>query len=59
MKTKPKQLGDKPERLIFPASKEQSGRIDDYRFANRINTKSEAIRRLIDAGLEAEKKRGR
>jgi hypothetical protein len=27
--------------------------IDDYRFANRIKTESEAIRRLIEAGLKA------
>jgi len=28
-------------------------RIDDYRFNNRINTRSEAIRRLIEEGLKA------
>lgn len=27
--------------------------IEDYRFANRIKTESEAIRRLIEAGLKA------
>jgi metal-responsive CopG/Arc/MetJ family transcriptional regulator len=27
--------------------------IEDYRFANRIKTESEAIRRLIELGLEA------
>lgn len=26
-------------------------RIDDYRFENRINSRSEAIRQLIEAGL--------
>jgi len=26
--------------------------IDDYRFDNRINSRSEAIRRLIESGLE-------
>ncbi len=26
-------------------------RIDDYRFENRINTRSEALRRLIEEGL--------
>lgn len=26
--------------------------IEDYRFAQRINSESEAIRRLIEAGLE-------
>ncbi|HRR42861.1 MAG TPA: hypothetical protein P5244_16635 [Syntrophales bacterium] len=28
-------------------------RIDDYRFENRINSRSEAIRRLIEEGLKA------
>lgn len=27
-------------------------RIDDYRFDNRINSRSEAIRRLIEEGLK-------
>jgi metal-responsive CopG/Arc/MetJ family transcriptional regulator len=27
-------------------------RIDDYRFENRINSRSEAIRRLIEEGLK-------
>jgi len=27
-------------------------RIDDYRFENRINSRSEAIRRLIEIGLK-------
>jgi metal-responsive CopG/Arc/MetJ family transcriptional regulator len=27
--------------------------IDDYRFDNRINSRSEAIRRLIESGLQA------
>jgi hypothetical protein len=31
--------------------------IADYRFANRLNTEAEAIRRLIEAGLEAEGRR--
>jgi metal-responsive CopG/Arc/MetJ family transcriptional regulator len=29
-------------------------RIDDHRFENRINSRSEAIRRLIETGLTAE-----
>jgi len=28
-------------------------RIEDYRFGNRISTRSEAIRRLIEGGLKA------
>jgi len=30
--------------------------IDEYRYANRIETRTEAIRRLIRAGLDAAKK---
>jgi metal-responsive CopG/Arc/MetJ family transcriptional regulator len=30
-------------------------RIDDYRFENRINSRSEAIRQLIEAGLAESK----
>ena len=32
--------------------------IDDYRFANRIGSESEAIRRLIELGLKAALKQG-
>lgn len=31
-------------------------RIDDYRYENRIPSRSEAIRRLIESGLEAKHK---
>jgi len=34
-------------------------RIDDYRFENRINSRSEAIRQLIEAGLAATKSRAK
>ncbi|WP_298222452.1 ribbon-helix-helix protein, CopG family [Acidocella sp.] len=33
--------------------------IDDYRFANRVKTESEAIRRLIEQGLEKAKETGK
>jgi metal-responsive CopG/Arc/MetJ family transcriptional regulator len=32
-------------------------RVDDFRFENRINTRSEAIRRLIDEGLKKYEKK--
>ena len=32
--------------------------IDDFRFANRVPSRAEAIRRLIELGLEATKKPG-
>ncbi len=34
-------------------------RIQDYRFENRIASEAEAIRRLIELGLDAAKKRPR
>ena len=47
---------DKPI-LTFAADKELLERINDFRFENRIETKSEAIRKLVEKGLkEFEKK---
>ena len=45
------------ERVIFPVSKAMLQAITDYRFENRIDSKSEALRRLVEAGLKAESKR--
>lgn len=44
---------DKPdsERVITPMPKALIERIDDYRFTHRVPSRSEAIRRLIEAGL--------
>lgn len=42
---------EKPK-IIFVADDTLLKRLDDYRFENRIKTQSEAIRRLLDAGLE-------
>ena len=42
---------DKPK-IIFIADDELLERLDDFRFENRINSRSEAIRRLIDEGLK-------
>jgi metal-responsive CopG/Arc/MetJ family transcriptional regulator len=39
--------------INFVVDDELLKRIDDFRFGNRINTRSEAIRRLIEAGLKA------
>lgn len=47
------------ERIITPMSKQMVSDISDYRFSARVETRSEAIRRLIQAGLEAERKRGK
>jgi hypothetical protein len=41
----------KSERIHIALNGAELAAIDDYRFANRIPTRSEAIRRLIEAGL--------
>ena len=38
--------------LTFAIDKELLERINDFRFENRIETKSEAIRRLVEKGLD-------
>ncbi|NLE23824.1 MAG: hypothetical protein GX625_00550 [Clostridiaceae bacterium] len=38
--------------LNFVVEEELLKRIDDYRFENRINSRSEAVRRLIEDGLK-------
>jgi metal-responsive CopG/Arc/MetJ family transcriptional regulator len=42
---------EKPK-IIFAMEEDLLKRIDDYRFENRINSRSEAIRRLIEEGLK-------
>lgn len=42
---------EKPK-IILVMEDDLLRRIDDYRFENRINSRSEAIRRLIEAGLD-------
>ena len=43
--------------LTFAADKELLERINDFRFENRIETKSEAIRMLVEKGLEGYEKK--
>jgi len=43
---------DKPK-ILMTLEEDLLTRIDDYRFENRINSRSEAIRRLIEEGLKA------
>lgn len=45
---------DKPK-LLFVIPQELLDRIDDFRFENRINSRAEAIRQLIEAGLAVSK----
>ena len=42
---------EKPK-IIFVMEENLLKRVDDYRFENRINSRSEAIRRLIEEGLK-------
>jgi metal-responsive CopG/Arc/MetJ family transcriptional regulator len=46
---------EKPK-ILFVAEKELVERIDDYRFENRIHSRSEAIRRLLLEALKKHKK---
>ena len=42
---------EKPK-IIFVADNELIERLDDFRFENRINTRSEAIGRLLNEALK-------
>jgi metal-responsive CopG/Arc/MetJ family transcriptional regulator len=44
----------KTVRKIFSLPESLSQQIDDFRFARRLKTESEAIRMLVEAGLAAE-----
>lgn len=46
---------DKPK-ILFVMDKELLNQIDDFRFDNRINSRSEAVRQLIEAGLKVSAK---
>lgn len=46
----------KKDVLCFPADADLLKRIDDYRYENRIPSRSEAMRRLIEEGLRAQEK---
>ena len=45
--------GNRDTRIITPMSSELVQAIDDFRFNQRLPSRSEAIRRLIEAGLKA------
>jgi metal-responsive CopG/Arc/MetJ family transcriptional regulator len=42
----------KDQRVIIPMSAELIAAIDDYRYANRLPSRAEAIRSLIELGLQ-------
>jgi metal-responsive CopG/Arc/MetJ family transcriptional regulator len=43
----------KSERIITPLPKSLVDAIDDFRFANRLPSRAEAMRRILEAGLAA------
>ncbi|NOR10440.1 MAG: hypothetical protein GQ541_03005 [Desulfovibrionaceae bacterium] len=45
-------MPSKKPTIIFVAEEELVERLGDFRFENRINSRSEAICRLIDEGLK-------
>jgi len=47
------------ERKVTQVPKEMARRISRYRFGNEIGAESEALRRLIEKGLEAVEAEGR
>ena len=47
---------EKPK-ILFVADDELIKRIDDFRFNNRINSRAEAIRRLLDEALKKYEKK--
>ena len=49
-------MPDKKEILTISIDKELINNIDDYRFDNRIGSRSEAIRRLLKEALDKHKK---
>ena len=49
---------EKPK-IIFVADDDLLKRLDDFRFENRINSRSEAIRRLIDEALKKYEKKNK
>ncbi len=49
----------KKDILNFAVDKNLLERLDDFRFDNRINTRSEAIRRLLDEALKKYEKKGK
>lgn len=44
-------------RIIIPVSASLLSEIEDYRFGERFKSQSAAVRKLIELGLQAEKKR--
>lgn len=49
-------MTDRTPRLLIVLSDDLLREIDDHRFSNRLDSRTEAIRQLIRAGLDAARK---
>ena len=49
----------KKDIINFAVDSDLMKRLDDFRFENRINTRSESIRRLLDEALKKYEKKGK
>lgn len=52
-------MPSKKPKLIFVVEEELLKRLDDFRYNNRIPTRSEAIRRLLEEALKKYEKKSR
>lgn len=43
---------DKNTQILITVNKEMLQKIEDYQFSNRIKSRTEAIRQLIDIGIK-------
>jgi len=52
-------MATKEPRITFVATKDLEKRLEDFRFENRINTMSKAIRRLLEEALKKYEKKAK
>jgi metal-responsive CopG/Arc/MetJ family transcriptional regulator len=52
-------MPSKKPKMLFVIEQDLIDRIDDFRFDNRISSRSEAVRRLLEEGLKKYEKQER
>jgi len=52
-------MATKKPQILLTLDKDLLERIEDFRFDNRVNTRSEAIRRLLEEALKKYEKKGK
>ena len=52
-------MAEKRNIVTFQIDDKLAERLDDYRFENRINTRSDAIRKLLDESLKKHEKKNK